>query len=239
MTKAYCTKLPNRAEIRVSGADARGFLQGLITQDVELLAGDTVLYSALLTPQGKFEFDFYMRLDGNDITLDCDATRADALVKKLSMYKLRKDVTLTIASLDVWAVWGDSMARAYAVPDAEAVDFNTYDLARITMGIPDGVRDFVVGEDTVADMGLEKLGGVSYTKGCYMGQELTSRMHHRGLSKRGLYVVRGKFPEPYKDITANGHLIGSMRSSIGNIGLMMLRHDSVQLAKHVGLTPIT
>jgi folate-binding protein YgfZ len=252
MTKGYCTHLPGRAGITVSGADTQAFLQGLITQDIENLSASALLYSALLTPQGRMDFDFFIQAIPGGVLLDCEAARVDALVQTLSRYKLRKDVNFTQMSLSVFAVWGVSAElprdprhatlgyRIYSAPEFEVTDFSTYDLHRIGLGVPDGSRDIAWGEDTVADINLEKLNGVSYTKGCYMGQELTSRMHHRALSKKGLYTVtiKGDALPPFTNIVVDGYLIGDMRSSCGDKGIAMLRHESVKMAERIGLAII-
>jgi folate-binding protein YgfZ len=253
MTKGYYIVLPNRAAVTVSGADARAFLQGLVTQDIALLAPGRLAYSALLTPVGKYDFDFFMSPDGESVVLETDATRADDLVKRLSAFKLRKAITIASASVQTVAAWGAELLstqrdprhdalgfRTDKIPDGfEAVNFDVYDRLRLALGIPDGARDYARGEDTVSDMGLEKLNGVSFTKGCYMGQELTSRMHHRGLSKKGLYTVtlNGEVLPPFTDIVVDGNLIGEMRSSNADLGLAMLRHDSYKTAARVGITP--
>lgn len=254
MTKGYYTILPGRSAVTVSGPDAADFLQGLVTNDVAHVSADQVLYSALLTPQGKYAFDFFMTATPDGIALETDSASADDLAKRLAMFKLRKVITIDVKPVDVFAAWGGDAPghardqrhanlgyRTHTAPDGfEAVDFDVYDRMRLSLGVPDGFRDFARGEDTVADMNLEALNGVSFTKGCYMGQELTSRMHHRGLAKRGLYPVKisGEVLLPFTDIMIDGNLIGEMRSSNGNQGLAMLRHDSLAQAAKAGITRI-
>lgn len=255
MTKGYYAILENRAAVTVTGPEARPFLQGLITQDINLLETCSLLYSALLTPQGKFDFDFFISGRNETILLECEAERADELVKRLSAFKLRKALDITAAPIQVFVAWRAAMAAADRDPrhpdlgyrilgtdlknfdGFEKTDFAAYDCHRLSLGIPDGSRDFARDEDTVADMGLEKFNGVSFTKGCYMGQELTSRMHHRGLAKKGLYKVTitdDPLP-PFTDIVVDNNLIGEMRSSSGNQGLAMLRHEHLKAAERAGL----
>lgn len=247
----------------VEGLDAFEFLQGLITQDMTLLDGQNVIYAALLTPQGKFDFDFFVWKQGIGYLLECEAHRAEALLKHLSIFKLRRNVSLNNIVLQVVTLWGTTDAlKAFSydadprhntlglrkifmqdidkqeLNEATEVEYNFYDRLRIGYGIPDGTRDMAVGEDTVADLGLDKLNGVSHSKGCYMGQELTSRMHHRGLAKKGLYTVRmtGTSLPPYTDIVGpDGSIIGEMRSNLGDIGLALLRHDALKDAAQMGL----
>ena len=221
-----------------------------------------VSYSALLTPQGKMDFDFFVWKHGDDVLLECEASRADALLERLSMFKLRRNLTFKTIAVQVFAAWGNVDAlKAFSYEydprhaglgvrkiSIEAIDkkeintlheveYDFYDRLRLSLCIPDGSRDIAWGEDTASDINLEKLNGVSYTKGCYMGQELTSRMHHRGIAKKGLYTVSisGAPYPPFTDILADGNLIGEMRSSNGDTGLAMLRHDSLKLAESTGL----
>jgi len=246
----------------VGGPDARDFLQGMITQDVNLLSTQPLLYSALLTAQGKLHYDFFLWNQGDSILLECEKNKAEDLLSRLRMFTLRKNVTLNIEPLQVIAAWDtDDALKAFSfepdprhsglgyrriieqpsdltgINDLEVSDFNFYDRLRIGLGIPDGSRDIDWESDTIADLSLDKIGAVSFTKGCYLGQELTSRMHHRGLAKRGLYTVdiMGDAQRPFSDLLADGNLIGEMRSSHGNKGLAILRHDSLSLLAKTGL----
>jgi len=244
------TILTDRAFVTVKGADSLDFLQGLVTQDLTTL-GNRLLYGAMLTPQGKMDHEFFVSRDGDGIVLECEMHRADALLKKLSTYKLRRQVSLDVQPVRIFQSW-NTLVDGYpldprplpaasrgvlkAVSGTE-VSNDDYYRACIARKIPCGSRDIAWGEDTVADINLDYLNGVSYTKGCYMGQELTSRMHHRALSKRGLYTVNVTAPSlpAFTDIVVDGNLIGEMRSSVGDTGLAMLRHDSLNLAQRMGL----
>lgn len=263
MTNVYYTILPNRSGIGVVGPDSKSFLQGLLTQDMNVLDTQNVTYSALLTPQGKYEYDFFVWKQDGGYILECEAHRADALLERLSAFKLRKNIELKSVPVQVITLWGDEESlKAFSYerdPRHQALgcrnlslqpidknrlnnsietEFGFYDRLRLSFGIPDGSRDMAIGDDAAADINLEKLNGVSYTKGCYMGQELTSRMHHRALSKRGLYAVtiEGSPLPPFTDIvTPEGNLIGEMRSSNGNVGLALLRHDALKAAARMGI----
>jgi hypothetical protein len=263
-TFAYYTLLPNRSAVAVTGPDAIAFLQGLLTQDMSLLEHKNVTYSALLTPQGKIDFDFFVWKHGDGVLLECEGHRAEVLLQRLHQFKLRRNISLNTVDIQVVAMWGDADAlkvfpyesdprhvglglrKIILQPldkndfnGAQEVESNFYYRLCMGLGVPNGSRDIAIGEDTVADVNLDKLNGVSYTKGCYMGQELTSRMYHRGLAKKGLYAVTidGDALPPFTDITVDNNLIGEMRSSDGDIGLAVLRHDSLKAAAKIGIIP--
>jgi folate-binding protein YgfZ len=220
-------KIPNRAFITVTGEDARSFLQGLITQDIGLLDSQSLIYSCLLTPNGKFLFDFFISADGDKIIIDCEGgERATALLRRLSMFKLRSDVTLDLTdNVDVFQVFsapwngdhkdprGDTCGhRIYTRPTTVTeVEFDIWDTHRIRAEIPDGSRDLIPEKSFIHESETIINTAVSYTKGCYMGQELVSRMHHRGLAKKQLRCV---------DLDAEKT---DLRSSCKNIGLAPIR----------------
>jgi len=262
MTNTYYTILPDRSALCITGDDVTGYLQGFLTQDMKLLDTQKLTYSALLTAQGKLDYDFFIFKQGDMVILECETGRVESLRQRLSMFRLRRNIELNIVPVQVVALWGDNdVLKAFSYPtdprhtalglrnitfqpidkseylSAVQVEFNFYDRLRLEAGVPDGSRDISWGEDTVADVGLEKFNAISFTKGCYLGQELTSRMHHRGLGKRGLYPVSitGAALPPFTDLLADGNLIGEMRSSNGHMGLAMLRHDSLKIAFKTGV----
>ena len=229
-------RLDDRAVLRVAGADARSFLQGLLTQDVDRLAADRPLYAGLLSPQGKALFDMLLFDGGDDaVLIDIAVDRAAALVRRLAMYRLRKAVTIETTSLAVFAGWGGSGAGQAADPrfaelgtrwigpaggETGATD---YDAHRLAIGVP-GSAD--IGEDALLwlETGADLLGGVSFTKGCYIGQENTARMHHRDKVRRRLVPVM--FDGSAGDGVvrdAAGHAAGSLRSHRGGRGIVHLR----------------
>ena len=193
------TTLSDRAVVRVSGADARAFLQGLLTNDIDALGPDRPIYAGLLSPQGKALFDLLVFADGDEILIDVAAVRAEALVRRLTMYRLRKAVTIAPTPLSVIAGWNDAAAGHAADPRLAALgarwiaatpvaDTGDYTAHRLTHGIPDSAD---IGEDALLwlETGADLLNGVSFTKGCYVGQENTARMHHRAKVRRQLKVV--------------------------------------------------
>lgn len=253
LTKPYFVTLPNRAALTVAGVDAHGFLQNIISNDIELLASQPFLYAHLLTPQGKFLFDFIISRDGESYVLDCEGgSRADDLLKKLTMYRLRAKLDLTLENdKPVYMVMNTDQPadprhpqlghRSFIEPDIEERPFDTWDALRIGLGIPDGSRDMAVEKSTLIESRIEIFHGVSFTKGCYIGQEITARMHNRGLAKKHLITVRAHgahLPPPGTDIlTPEGKLAGEMRSSCGAIGMALLKDETLEALKNGTICP--
>lgn len=193
------TTLIDRAVIRLSGEDVRGFLQGLVTNDV---GGPLPVWAGLLTPQGKALFDFLLWADGADVLVDCEAAQADALVRRLSLYRLRRPIA--IARDPALAVhWSPDPAAAgegaaadprhaalghrwIAPPDAPAEGWREH---RLRLGVAEGADELGQDKTLWLEANAGELNGVSYTKGCYVGQENTARMHHRSRVNRRLMVV--------------------------------------------------
>ncbi len=189
------TTLTDRALIRLSGEDVRGFLQGLITNDV---LGALPVWAGLLTPQGKALFDFLVWADGDDLLIDCEAEQADALAKRLGMYRLRRPITIARdAALAVHWSREDGQGvpdprdarlgfRWIAPPAAPAQDWHAY---RLSLGIVEGVAELGSDRTLWLEANAREQHGVSFTKGCYTGQENTARMHHRDKVNRRLAVM--------------------------------------------------
>lgn len=189
------TTLIDRAVVRVSGEDVRGFLQGLVTNDT---TGALPVWAALLTPQGKALFDFILWAEGDDVLIDCEADQADALIRRLSIYRLRRPITIARdESLAVhWATDG-----AEGVPDPRLAALGKRWLApagepasgwrehRLSLGVTEGIGDLGNGETLWLECNARELNGVSFAKGCYVGQENTARMHHRAKVNRRLVVA--------------------------------------------------
>jgi len=201
------TTLIDRALLRLSGEDVRGFLQGLVTNDMALLAPDRPLWAGLLTPQGKALFDFIVWPSGRDLLIDCEADAADALVKRLSLYRLRRDIA--IARDGGLAVhWrphtGDGAApdpRLHALgerwvapidetdpEEAETGADAAWRAHRLALGVPEGRAE--LGDVLWLETNAAELNGVSFSKGCYVGQENTARMNWRQKVNRRLVVMR-------------------------------------------------
>lgn len=237
MSKAFYVELKNRGLVHIEGEDRKAFLQGLISNDMEKLAPGKILYACLLTPQGKFLHDFFIHEGEGFLLLDCEGgVRAQDLYTRLSKFKLRSKVKLSVEDHNkVFAVFGDYNGppdprhenlgrRSFEEPkDMEERSFDYWDRPRIELTIPDGSRDMELEKSTLEEGHIDKLNGVDWNKGCYMGQELTARMHYRGLGKKHLRTVKiiGPTPAPFSDLP-NG---GQMRSACGDVGLALLKDD--------------
>ena len=256
----------DRAVLEVSGADARPFLQALVTNDMGRVGEGRAVYAALLTPQGKYLFDFFVAAHGEALWIDCEAACREALRKRLSIYRLRARVAIEDRPEEVHAVIGAGAAEALArvaggvrFPDprldalgARAIlgpgggaaleaagivraDRAAYDALRIGLGAPDGRRDMAEARSLPLENGFEALNGVDFDKGCYVGQEVTARMKHRGLVRRRLVPVRfdGPAPAPGTPVQDGGAAVGEVRSAEGRTGLAMLRLEAVAAAREL------
>ncbi|MEI6485285.1 MAG: folate-binding protein [Sphingomonadales bacterium] len=239
--------LENRAVIAVAGADARDFLQGLITNDTALLAPGRSLYAGLLSPQGKALFDFILHDGGAEgVQIDVAAAKADALARRLTMYKLRRAVT--IARRDDLAVLAAWPADAHGDPRLPALGgrwigaagsapagADAWDAHRHAVGVPDS-EDIGSDELLWLETGADLLGGVSFTKGCYVGQENTARMHHRDKVRRRLVPVTldGDPGDAAEVKDAEGRSCGRLRSRRGASAFVHLRLEAAALPLSLG-----
>ena len=245
--------LEKRGILGIGGEDRRDFLQGLVSNDMALCLPGKPLYAALLTPQGKFLHDMFILDAGDHFLIDCEKDRAEDLLKRLKAHKLRAKVTLenVSAEYDVWAAWGADIpffegwfidprlpalgARAVLKQSVEPIfrqraDFDAYDRHRIELGVPDGSRDMEIGKATLLECNLDKLNAISWSKGCYMGQELTARMYYRALVKKRLFPVNieGAMPGAGTPVLFDGAEIGEMRSHCGGVGLALLNIEKAK-----------
>jgi hypothetical protein len=244
-------RIEDRAIIALSGPDARSFLQGLITNDVDKLAPGKPLYAALLTPQGKILFDFLLLDDGaGDILLDCWAPVRDALVRRLSLYRLRANVAIKPRDdLAVFASWDGSPLPGDVFDDPRSSALGRRSLAsaaegvggylahRLLLGIPEG-PDFGSDKTFALDAGLDELHGVAFDKGCYVGQELTARMKHRGTARKRILLIESTDKSALTmgaDLRADGQSLGEIISVYDNKGFALVRLDRLEEA---GATPI-
>ena len=250
--------------IRVAGEDAASFLQGLLTNDVERLGVGEARYAGLLSPQGKILFDMLVvrapAETGAAFLLDCAVAQAADLTRRLGFYKLRARVSIADASsaLAVVAYWGEEpdgapgsvryadprdsrlgwrailpRAAAQAVGDEHAP---TYEALRIGAGVPKGGVDFLYGDAFPHDANFDLLQGVDFAKGCYVGQEVVSRMKHRGAARKRVKRVKllGEPPPPGTPVLDGELAAGTLGSSSGREGLAMLRLDRVEDANAAG-----
>jgi len=257
--------LIDRGVIRVSGEDARDFLQNLVTNDLDPVTPEQAGYGALLTPQGKIIGDFIViavaEAEGGGFLLDAPLLQVPDLMKRLKLYKLRAKVALddlseasaVIVSTDGSPLPADS-GLVYDDPrlpalgrraitdraDVESIatgDPEAYHARRVALGIPDGGRDFAYGDTFPHEALLDQLGGVSFRKGCYIGQEVVSRMQHRGTARTRIVPVifaGGIACETGAEATAGTKTIGRVGSGAAGRGLAMLRLDRVSDAQAAG-----
>lgn len=242
-------RLEDRAVLALSGPDVRPYLQGLITNDVEKVGPGRAAYAALLTPQGKILFDFIIAEGDGVLLLDCAAPAREALAKRLKLYRLRAKVE--IEPRDQLGVYVDLTGRpaergnGFADPRLEALgprfisavaempdnvaNAQSYHTERLKLGVPEGT-DFGSDKIFALDAGLDELHAVSFTKGCYVGQELTARMKHRGTARKRLLLASGNALPPDGTLSAGGKDIGEMMASYGDTGFALVRLDRLEEA---------
>lgn len=225
----------NRRLLRISGSDAHSFLQGLITNDVDKLT-EGLVYCALLSPQGKYLADFFLVPDGDAILLDTDAAQTEALAKRLNMYKLRADVTILEDPRKVTRGTNAIPAGAYADPRSPALGWRGYDdqpsdatdwsALYVQNSIPSANIELTP-DSYILEMGFERLSGVDFKKGCYVGQEITARMKHKTELRKGLAQVslKGDAPIGTEIATETGKPAGTLFSQAGDQALAYLRFD--------------
>ena len=225
----------HRRILRLSGADTADFLQNLVTNDVRRLSEGPV-YAALLTPQGKYLADFLLIADGEDVLLDVAESLADGLQQRLNMYKLRSAVTITDSGLQLRR--GTGPAPEGAVPDprhsalgwrlygeAAGDDGSDWDAIRTAHCIPEtGIE--LTPDTFILVAGFERLHGVDFRKGCYVGQEVTARMKHKTELRKGLALVSVEGSAPVGTaIEAEGKPAGTLYTQAGGRGIAYLRFD--------------
>lgn len=230
----------DRTVLRISGADRVGFLQGLVTNDVSDLDGRLV-YAALLTPQGKYLADFFLTGVEDAILLDVKSDLAEALRRRLAMYRLRADVVIEPAGLHVLRGLGETPEGALADPRCAALGWRAYadapgaegetdwDALRVTHCIPETGIELIPDESYVLEAGFERLNGVDFHKGCYVGQEVTARMKHKTELKKGLVTVAIDGAAPVgTPVMADGKTAGTLFTQSGGRAIAHLRLDRAQ-----------
>lgn len=253
--------LDDRALITIGGSEAEPFLQNLITTDLDALLPGTAKPGALLSPQGKIMFDFLISRAPDGLTVECRVDSADDFVRRLTMYRLRAKVS--ISKLDhrlVAVLWmtdsggsqtdsgGTPALRDLRFPDAAQVwrrygvdgpakDVEPWQAFRIANGIAESGSDYDPGDAFPHDVLLDQTGGVSFRKGCYVGQEVVSRMHHRGTARRRALIAtgHGALPASRTEILAGGRPIGALGSVAGSRAIAIVRIDKVKAALDDGV----
>jgi folate-binding protein YgfZ len=270
--------LEERGVLAIGGPQRRDFLQGLISNDIGQVGPSRAIYGALLTPQGKFLFEFFIAELGDVLLLDTDRQRLPELQKRLTMYKLRSDVTIADRSaefsvhallepgdgldnapgqalaVDGGVIFGDPRsarlgARALLPRETAAVTlerlgfadapFEAYESLRVAVGAADARRDLEIDKTLLLEANFDAFNGVSFSKGCYVGQELTARTKYRANLRRRLYpvVIEGA-AAPGAEVLLGGKPAGEVRSVIGNRGIALLRIEDVEQAREQG-APLT
>lgn len=253
------TPLPERGVIAVEGDDRVIFLQGLVSNDIEAVRFGHAVWTALLTPQGKWLADFFVFTHDGTLLLDCEAAQIPMLIQRLSRYRLRMKASLRAEpALHVHVAWnGRPDVDGIIAPDPRLPDFawrilttkppeanatpEDWDRHRLAAGLPDGSKDMETDRSVLLEAGFDELAGVSWSKGCYMGQELTARTKYRGLVKRRLIpvIVDGPLPAFGAIVIKDGAEVGAMRSGRDSIGLASLRVDSLGGPLHCGGATLT
>ena len=268
MSYSLLTLLPDRGLVELRGPDAAGFLQGLVTNDIERARPGEAVFAGLLTPQGKILFDFliYVR-DPQSCWLDCARDQVEELVKRLTMYRLRAKVEIADRSAEfaVGAAWGDepregnaAFFATYADPryaplgeriilkHTESEPANralaasgetAYHRHRISLAVPQGGLDYPYGETFPHEACYDDLDGVDFNKGCYVGQEVVSRMYHRGIAKTRIAAIETSAPLDGggAEIRAGEVPVGTIGSMDGVHGIAMVRLDRVAHAIENGV----
>ena len=241
---AYWAPLISRAVIAVGGPDWRGYLQGLVTQDVETLKEGETRFAALLTPQGRLLFDLFLVGTPEGCLVDCAAEHRPALFPRLRMYRLRAKVELAEVETLVSALWGAADAAAGFAPDPRAAglgfrgygvaapagatlaDEAAYDRHRFSLGLP-GPADWGHDKNYPIEANFDLLGGIDFRKGCFVGQETTSRMKRRGTIKSRMAPIafEGPPPEPGAALLSGGLRAGQVCSGAQDGAMALLRLD--------------
>jgi folate-binding protein YgfZ len=226
----------DRTVLRIAGADARGFLKGLVTRD----PGPGLTYSALLTPQGKYLADFFLLDRGEDILLDVKTEIAGALAQRLAMYRLRADVTIEESGLSVIRGLGDLPEGAHADPRDPSLGWRAYgmdggdpaidwDAIRVAACVPETGVELIPNDTYILEAGFDRLAGVDHRKGCYVGQEVTARMKHKTELKKGYVTVDLTGTAPVgTEIMSGDKPAGTLHTQAAGQGIAYLRFDRAE-----------
>lgn len=268
MGNGYWTELTDRAVFKITGDVAEKFLQDLITNDLKYASEKKAIHAGLLTPQGKILFDFFLLRQAQGFLLETNRNHLPDLMKRITFYKLRANLTLSDQS-DVFrivAFWGKDKNAAPAIETPSFVDPRYRELGRrffvnpdqvtlftkepscihatqadyhrhrIALGVPEGGKDYDYQETFPHEANFDYLSGIDFKKGCYIGQEVVSRMHHRGTVRKRIICVKGTtdLPGERSDVFAKGQQIGILRSVDGMQGLALIRLDRAMSAQQHG-----
>jgi folate-binding protein YgfZ len=238
---------PNRRIVSLTGSAALSFLQGIVSNDVLPLAkGPGLVWCALLTPQGKYLVDFFVANTGDALLLDLPEALADATMRRLSLYRLRADVQFHASAMPVARGLGPLPEGALPDPRHPALGWRLYgaeggapvvdwDALRVTHLVPETGVELIPDESYLLEMGFDRLHGVDFRKGCYVGQEVTARMKHKTELRKGLMQVRVEGAAPSgTPILADGRPSGTLFTQSGGLGIAYLRLDRSTAAMVAG-----
>ena len=247
----YWARLENRAVLKVTGAECEDFLQNLVTQDVTRAQPQA---AALLTPQGKLAFDFILQPVEDGFLIDCAAEGAEAFVKKLNLYKLRRDVEIAVTELPVQVVWSDptntqvpEIERLFEDPrsarlglrclGASPADLSDYTASsaqnwakfRLSLGVPEGPTEMPPGTIFPMEFGFERMGAIDFQKGCFVGQEVASRVHRKGSLRKTLHpaVFDNAVPPVGTPIMNDDRNVGEIIAGHDRQALVLVRTDAL------------
>ena len=251
----FCVHLAHRALVEVSGPDRTSFLQGLLSQDVETLAPGEVRYGALLAPQGRLLFDLLVIGRPEAIWLEVEATRRDDILARLRIYKLRAKVEIQPLDAEAWVAWPDAPGpdwvadprrpglafRAWGpepVPETTAGP-EDWRRRRLEFGVGDA-EDFDFDRDYPIELNFDLVGGIDFAKGCFVGQETTSRMKRRGQIRTRLLALRFEGPPPPRgaEVLRGDLRAGEVRSGVDGLALALLRLDRLDVDLTVDGRPV-
>jgi folate-binding protein YgfZ len=222
--------------LRIGGADRDKFLHGLVTRDVGA-PGTGLVYSAILTPQGKYLADFFLLNRGEDILLDVKSAFGPKLAQRLAMYRLRADVVIEDSGLGVVRGLGDPPEGTYSDPRDASLGWRGYgmeggdpsidwDAIRVAACVPETGIELIPDDSYILEAGFDRLSGVDHRKGCYVGQEVTARMKHKTELRKGLVTVAVEGAAPVgTEIMAGDRSVGVLYTQAGGQGIAYLRFD--------------
>jgi len=238
------TILSDRAVLSLTGEDRITLLQGLVTVDLDRLETSPNVFGALLAPQGKIQFDFFLHKRDHAILIDMDASRAPDFLKRMKMYKLRAKANIADVSdqYDVAVSWDEASstsfdARSEALGTREVLEdgpeqtasTDEYHAHRIALGIPESGKDFAFDDIFPHDAMMDALGGVDFKKGCYVGQEVVSRVQHRSTARKRFFILKSDAPLKSNELVMLGDKsVGTTGTTFGNSTLALLRADKLE-----------
>ncbi len=252
----FCCGLTNRIILEIQGGDREAFLQGIVTQDIKHLENQSIIYSLMLSPQGKFQFDFFVIQTGNLWLIDIDTSRSQAFLQRLQLFKLRSDVNISINTEWQVGVSSTPVAAENCFLDPRLKDLgyrfyhkkivsekgsDLYETRRLSLGVPDGARDMVVDKSIPLEWGMNELNAIAWNKGCYMGQELTARSRYVGQIRKRVFPITFKILGEYmvgEKLSVGTQDVGELRATNGSIGMALLKLEALQSEITINSHPI-